>query len=311
MFYTGQILTLGTAVMAREKIYQEEEFPSPFIRLWQAFRQTPVAMLGFCCSIFLIILAVFSPILTPYSAIESHLDMLLLPPAWDNEGNISFLLGTDELGRDMLSRLMSGASLTFGLSFVVVMISLVVGGIIGSLSALTTGFKASFLNHFLDVILSIPSLLLAIIIVAILGPGLSNTLWAIVIVLIPQFIHTTRNAVKEELEKDYVLASRLDGAGSLRILSYSVFPNILEKIISQATLAQSAAILDIAALGFLGLGAPIPLPEWGAMLKSGIDLFYIAPWAVYLPGLAILFAVVATNLVGEGIRHSLKLNKES
>ena len=105
--------------MAREKIYQEEEFPSPFFQLWQIFRQTPVAMVGFFCSIFLIILALFSPILTPYSAIESNLDMLLLPPAWDENGNVSFLLGTDDLGRDMLSRLMSGASLTFGLSFVV------------------------------------------------------------------------------------------------------------------------------------------------------------------------------------------------
>jgi len=297
--------------MAREKIYQEEEFPSPFLQLWQIFRKTPVAMVGFGCSIFLIILALFSPVLTPHSAIESNLNMLLLPPAWDDNGNISFLLGTDDLGRDMLSRLMSGASLTFGLSFVVVMIALIIGVFLGSLSALTTGLKASFLNHFLDVVLSIPSLLLAIIIVAILGPGLSNTLWAIVMVLIPQFIHITRNAVKEEFSKDYVLASRLDGASSLRVLRYSVFPNIVEKIISQATLAQSAAILDIAALGFLGLGAPFPLPEWGAMLKGGIDLFYIAPWAVYLPGLAILFSVVATNLVGEGIRHALKMHKES
>ncbi|WP_281558524.1 ABC transporter permease subunit [Thalassomonas sp. RHCl1] len=297
--------------MARHKIYQEEEFPSPFIQLWLIFRQSPVVMIGFGSFLFLTVLAVFSPLLTPYSPVESHLNSLLLPPAWDDAGDISYLLGTDNLGRDMLSRLMHGTSLTFGLSFIVVIISLVIGVIIGSLSALTKGIKSSFLNHFLDVILSIPSLLLAIVIVAILGPGLDNTLWAIVMVLIPQFVHITRNAVKEELTKDYVLASRLDGAGSLRILSYSVFPNIIEKIVSQATLAQSAAILDIAALGFLGLGAPIPLPEWGAMLSNGIDLFYIAPWTVYLPGLAILFAVVATNLVGEGMRHAIRQRKES
>lgn len=297
--------------MARHKIYQEEEFPSPFIQLWLIFRKSPVVMIGFGSFLFLTVLAVFSPLLTPYSPVESHLNSLLLPPAWDDAGDVSYLLGTDNLGRDMLSRLMHGTSLTFGLSFIVVIISLVIGVIIGSLSALTKGIKSSFLNHFLDVILSIPSLLLAIVIVAILGPGLDNTLWAIVMVLIPQFVHITRNAVKEELTKDYVLASRLDGAGSLRILSYSVFPNIIEKIVSQATLAQSAAILDIAALGFLGLGAPIPLPEWGAMLSNGIDLFYIAPWTVYLPGLAILFAVVATNLVGEGMRHAIRQRKES
>jgi cationic peptide transport system permease protein len=296
--------------MAREKIYQEEEFPSPLLQLWFNFRQKPIVMFGFGCLLFLITLAIFAPILTPYSSIQNHLGNLLLPPAWHPDGNVSFLLGTDKLGRDMLSRLMYGASFTFGLSFVVVIISSVIGVVIGSLSALTTGIKSSFLNHFLDVVLSIPSLLLAIVIVAILGPGLSNTVWAIVIVLIPQFIHVTRNEVKQEFTKDYVLASRLDGASSLRILRYSIFPNIIEKIIGQATLAQSAAILDIAALGFLGLGAPIPLPEWGAMLSDGIDLFYIAPWTVYLPGLAILFSVIATNLVGEGMRHALKLRKD-
>ncbi|NQY63414.1 MAG: ABC transporter permease subunit [Alteromonadaceae bacterium] len=297
--------------MARNRIYQEEEFPSPLVQLWHNFRQNKVVMFGFGSFVFLFLLAIFSPILTPYSSIQNNLDHLLVPPAWDVNGDVSFLLGTDNLGRDMLSRLMHGASLTFGLSFVVVIISMLLGVIIGSLSALTTGIKSVFLNHFLDVILSIPSLLLAIVIVAILGTGLGNTLWAIVLVLIPQFIHITKNAVKEEFSKDYVLASRLDGAGSFRILSYSIFPNIIEKIIRQATLAQSAAILDIAALGFLGLGAPIPLPEWGAMLSNGLDLFYIAPWTVYLPGLAILFSVVATNLVGEGMRHALKQSKES
>lgn len=297
--------------MARDKIYQEEEFPTPLAQFWGIFRKTPVVMIGLGSFILLTVLAIFSPLLTPFSPIENNIDMALLPPAWDDKGNISYLLGTDDLGRDMLSRLMHGTTLTFGLSFIVVIVASVVGMVIGSLSALTRGIKSSFLNHFLDVILSIPSLLLAIIIVAILGPGLTNTLWAIVMVLIPQFIHITRTAVKEELKKDYVLASRLDGASPIRLLYYSIFPNIVEKIVSQATLAQSAAILDIAALGFLGLGAPIPLPEWGAMVSSGVDLFYIAPWTVYFPGLAILVAVISTNLLGEGIRHAIKLRKES
>jgi len=296
--------------MARENIYQEEEFPSPLLQLWYNFKEKPITMLAFWSFLALVVLAIFAPIITPFSSSQSHLDSILLPPAWNNAGDVSFLLGTDKLGRDMLSMLMHGASFTFGLSFIIVIISAAIGVIIGSLSALTSGLKSSFLNHFLDVILSIPSLLLAIVIVAILGTGLSNTVLAIIIVLIPQFIHITRNEVKNEFSKDYVLASKLDGASSLRILQYSIFPNIIERIITHATLAQSAAILDIAALGFLGLGAPTYIPEWGAMLSSGIDLFYIAPWTVYFPGLAILFAVIATNLVGEGLRHALKVRKE-
>ena len=297
--------------MARENIYLEEEFPSPLLRLWYHFKEKPLIMLAFSTFLALVLLAVFAPFITPFSSSQNHLNNLLLPPAWSDDGNVSFLLGTDKLGRDMLSRLMHGASFTFGLSFIIVIISAVIGVVIGSLSALTSGIKSSFLNHFLDVILSIPSLLFAIVIVAILGTGLSNMVFAIIIVLIPQFIHITRNEVKKEFSKDYVLVSKLDGASSLRILRYSIFPNIIEKIIGQATLAQSAAILDIAALGFLGLGAPIPLPEWGAMLSNGIDLFYVAPWTVYFPGLAILFAVIVTNLVGEGLRHALKARKES
>lgn len=297
--------------MRRDKIYQEEEFPSPLLNFWHHFKQPPVVMIGFGCFVFLILLAIFSHFLSPHSSIENHLNLRLLPPAWDSEGNISYLLGTDNLGRDMLSRLMHGASLNFGLSFIIVVISLIIGTLIGAISALTRGIKSSILNHLLDAILSIPSLLLAIIIIAILGTGLNNMIGAIVLVLIPQFIHVVRSAVKKEFEKEYVLASRLDGASSLQILFYSVFPNIIDKLIIQATLAQSAAVLDIAALGFLGLGAPDPLPEWGAMLSGGVDLFYIAPWTVYLPGLAILFTVVSINLVGEGIRHAIKTSKES
>ena len=257
--------------MAREKIYQEEEFPSPLLQLWHNFRQNPVVMIGFGSFIFLVVLAIFSPILTPYSAVENHLDKLLLPPAWNDKGDVSFLLGTDNLGRDVLSRLMHGASLTFGLSFIVVLISTVIGVVIGSVSALTKGVKSSFLNHFLDVVLSIPSLLLAIVIVAILGPGLENTLWAIVMVLIPQFIHVTRNAVKEEFTKDYVLASRLDGANSFRILSYSIFPNIIERIISQATLAYGYGV----SMTPLQLAARSNSPETAsALLAAGVAVMW-------------------------------------
>ncbi|TKB44695.1 ABC transporter permease subunit [Thalassotalea mangrovi] len=297
--------------MPRDKIYIEEEFPSPILQLWLTFKRTPVAIWALFCYVLLVLLAIFGSFITPHSAMENNLDMLLTPPAWNADGDISYLLGTDDLGRDMLSRLIQGTSLTFGLSILVVVCALIIGVLIGSVSALTRGVKASLLTHFLDVVLSMPSLLLAIIIVAILGPGLTNVLWAIGLVLIPQFIHITRNAIKEEQQKGYVLIPILDGASELRVLVTSIYPNIIDKIIIQATLAQSAAILDIAALGFLGLGAPVALPEWGSMLANSLDLFYIAPWTSYLPGLAILIAVIVTNLVGEGLRHSLKLQKEN
>ncbi|QBY05303.1 ABC transporter permease subunit [Thalassotalea sp. HSM 43] len=297
--------------MARNHIYLEEEFPSPIKQLWLTFKSTPVAIIGFGVYAFLAALALVGNFIAPHDALENNLDKLLLPPAWSENGDLAHLLGTDDLGRDMLSRLINGASLTFGLSFLVVLFAMSVGVIIGSFSAITRGVKSSFLTHFLDVILSIPSLLLAIIIVAILGPGLENVLWAIALVSIPQFVHVTRNAIKEEQTKDYVLIPILDGASEIRVLITSIYPNIIDKIIIQATLAQSAAILEIAALGFLGLGAPIPMPEWGSMLANSLDLFYIAPWTTYLPGLAILTTVMATNLVGEGLRHSLKIQKES
>ncbi|WP_371377226.1 ABC transporter permease subunit [Thalassotalea aquiviva] len=296
--------------MSREHIYLEEEYPSPIKQLWSTFKNSPIIFTSFCCYVALLLLAVFGPFITPHPSLEIS-EFLLLPPAWDATGNISYLLGTDDLGRDMLSRLIHGTSFTFGLSFVVVIFAMLIGVVIGSFSALTRGVKSSFLTHFLDVVLSIPSLLLAIIVVAILGKGLENILWAIALVLIPQFVHITRNAIKEEQEKSYVLIPILDGASELRVLITAIYPNIIDKIIIQATLAQSAAILDIAALGFLGLGAPIPLPEWGAMLASSLDLFYIAPWTTYLPGLAILVTVLVTNVLGEGLRHSLKLQKDN
>ncbi|MDN3653167.1 ABC transporter permease subunit [Thalassotalea ponticola] len=297
--------------MAANNIYLEQEFPSPIKQLWLTFRSSPIAIVAFSVYVLLAFLALVGNFITPHDVLENNLDKLLLPPAWSSDGDISHLLGTDDLGRDMLSRLISGTSLTFGLSFVVVFIAMTVGVLIGSFSAITRGVKASFLTHFLDVILSIPSLLLAIIIVAILGPGLSNVLWALALVSIPQFVHVTRNAIKQEQKKDYVLIPILDGASEVRVLITSIFPNIVDKLIIQATLAQSAAILDIAALGFLGLGAPIPMPEWGSMLATSLDLFYLAPWTTYLPGLAILVTVMATNLVGEGFRHALKIQKES
>lgn len=292
--------------MARIKIYQEEKVPGPLQELWRLLKANHIALVGLGCFSFLVLLTLFAPILSPYSPVEQHADALLLPPAWDDAGDSRFLLGTDDLGRDMLSRLMHGTTLTFGMSLLVVAAAMPIGVAIGAFAGLTKGVKSSILNHILDTVMSIPSLLLAIIIVAILGPGINNTLWAIGVVLIPQFIHAVRNAVREELKKDYVVASRLDGANNVQVLRYSVFPNIVDVIVVQTTLAFSVAILDIAALGFLNLGAQQPSPEWGAMLSGGLEFIYNASWNVTLPGFAIFFAVLSTNLVGDGLRAALR-----
>jgi len=191
------------------------------------------------------------------------------------------------------------------MALLIVVTALFTGFIIGSLSGMMRGLKSSILGHLLDALLSIPSLLMAILVVAVMGPGLENVFWAVGIALTPQFVRSIHQSVHEELQKEYVTAARLDGANSMQIFWYVIMPNVWEVVIIQTTLAISAAILDIAALGFLSLGAQAPSPEWGAMVAQGMDNLLTAPWAVTIPGLAILFSVLSINLVGDGLRSAL------
>jgi cationic peptide transport system permease protein len=204
---------------------------------------------------------------------------------------------------------MRGATYTFGLSIVAALLTTLMGVVLGTLAGCSQGFKSSLLNHLLDITLAIPSLLLAIIIIAILGPGLFNTVWAIIFALLPQYIHSIRNLVVEELNKDYISAFRLDGASRWQLIMRGVLPNIYEHIVVIFTLALSTAILDIAALGFLKLGAQPPTTEWGAMLAENLGLIYLAPWTVGLPGALLFLSVLATNLVGDGLRDALQARK--
>jgi cationic peptide transport system permease protein len=163
----------------------------------------------------------------------------------------------------------------------------------------------------LDLALTIPSLLLAIIIVAITGPGLMNTTWAIMLALLPQFVHGIRNAIDEELKQDYVIAYRLDGANDWDVFSRLILPNIWEKLTIMVTMGISTAIMDIAALGFLGFGAQAPLSEWGAMISDSLDLIYLAPSSVAIPGLLIFSAVLSVNLVGDGLKTAILKRRQS
>jgi cationic peptide transport system permease protein len=224
---------------------------------------------------------------------------------------VKYPLGTDDLGRDLISRLMRGSSYTFGLAILAVIGALAGGLVLGALAGMSKGFKSSTFNHLLDLALTIPSLLLAIVIVAILGPGLANTIWAIMLALLPQFVHGVRNAIQDQLKQDYVVAYRLDGANSWQILFSVILPNVWEQLILLSTMALSTAILDIAALGFLGLGAQSPTAEWGSMIADSLDSIYLAPWTVALPGLLIFIAVLSVNLVGDGLRVAMKKRREN
>lgn len=290
---------------SRANIYPELRVRSPLEQAWELFRQNTLAMIGLWGLGFLSLLTLLGPWLAPYPPHEQFSQALLLPPSWADDGNIDFFLGTDDLGRDILSRLVMGARLTVGNGVLVVLVALLVGGCIGILGGMSKGLKSSILNHLLDTLLSIPSLLLAIIFVAILGPGLFNTLLAITLALTPQFIRATYNAVSDEMQKEYITALRLDGANRWRILRFGVLPNLSDTIVSQTTRGLSSAILDITAVGFLGLGAQPPRPEWGAMLSDAMELVYLAPWTVTLPGLAILLSVLVINMVGEGLRQAI------
>tara|TARA_R110000744_G_scaffold25455_9_gene63121 strand:- start:1476 stop:2369 length:894 start_codon:yes stop_codon:yes gene_type:complete len=292
--------------MPRLNLYQEEYYPSPIQNTWKEFKENHAAVLSLYCVIFFIFIMIFGPFLAPYDPLQQNIDLLLVPPAWDNNGDISYLFGTDGLGRDMLSRIIYGCRMTFGISLVLVIISMLIGVALGAMAGMSKGLRSSVVNHLLDSIMAIPTLLIAIIIIAIVGTGLVNSMWAISLALIPQFIHQTRDIVRQKMKKEYVLAAQLDGAGKVHIFFSSILPNMAEMLVVQVTLSLSVAILDISALGFLNLGAQAPSPELGALLSEGLTTAYVAPWNIAIPGGAIFFMMMSINLVGDGLRSALR-----
>ena len=232
-------------------------------------------------------------------------DAFLAPPFWAEGGSTRFLLGTDDLGRDILSRIIFGARVSLSIGFLVVTLALAAGVALGLIAGFFRGVVETAIMRAMDVMLALPSLLLAIVIVAILGPSLLNAAMAVVIVQLPHFVRLTRAAVITEMSRDYVTASRVSGAGAFRLMLITVLPNCLAPVIVQATLGFSTAVLDLAALGFLGMGAQPPTPEWGTMLANALQFVQRAWWVVTFPGLAILITVLAFNLLGDGLRDAL------
>ena len=278
---------------------------SPRQLFWRRFRGDRVAMVSAGFIILLILIAIFAPLLAPHSPDDQFRDFFLTPPAWQEGGNNQFLLGTDAVGRDILSRLIYGSRFSLAIGFVVVTTALISGVILGLLAGYFRGVVDVVIMRVMDVILAFPSLLLALVLVAILGPSLTNAMIAIAIVLQPHFARLTRAAVMGEKNREYVISARVAGAGHLRLMLVTILPNCLAPLIVQATLSFSNAILEAAALGFLGMGAQPPTPEWGTMLAEAREFILRAWWVVTLPGLAILITVFAINLMGDGLRDAL------
>src|SRR5438552_10432880 len=283
----------------------ETPAPGPLREFWNAYAQSRGALIGLALIVLLILLAIFADVVSPHPPNEQYREFTLTPPAWDAGGNTRFLLGTDPVGRDMLSRLIHGTRLSLLIGLISVAISLSAGTILGMIAGYVRGLTETVIMRLMDVMLSLPSLLLAIAVVAILGPGLINAMYAIAIVLLPHYVRLARAAVIAEAGREYVASSRIAGAGPLRLMFNTILPNCTAPLIVQATLGFSSAILDAAALGFLGLGAQPPTPEWGSMLAGALEFIQRASWVVTFPGLAILITVLAFNLMGDGLRDAL------
>ncbi len=272
---------------------------------WANFSRNRGAVAAGAIVLILVLVAIFAPLIAPHSPIEQYRDNVKIPPAWLDGGNWRFILGTDEAGRDILSRLMYGARLSFWIGFVSVVLALIPGIVLGLCAAFFQKWADTPIMRIMDVLLALPSLLLAVAVVAIIGPGLVNTMLAIAIVALPGYVRLTRASALGELQREYVTASRVAGAGTIRLMFSQVLPNCGAPLIVQATLGFSSAILDAAALGFLGLGVQPPSAEWGAMLASARDYIESAWWIVTMPGLSILISVLAINLLGDGLRDAL------
>jgi peptide/nickel transport system permease protein len=269
----------------------------------RTFFSNRLAVFGTAIMSVFILMAIFAPLIAPYDPLQQNLLDKFAPPSREH------LLGQDELGRDILSRIIYGAriSLTAGLASVAIATG--IGTIIGVVSGYFGRWPDSLLMRLMDVLLAFPSILLAIVIVSVLGPSLTNAMLAIGIVFIPQIARVVRSAVISVRERDYIEAERALGAGDAQIVFSGVLPNSMAPLIVQSTLTLATAILDVAALSFLGLGARAPTPEWGAMLtdafRSGFGVFVEGQHAIIFPGVAIALCVLSVNFIGDGLRDAL------
>lgn len=258
----------------------------------------------------LLIIAIFAPLIAPYSPIQRQLDTTRREPPCIHllgcpQERSQHLMGIDSVSRDLFSRIIYGSRLSLQIGFATITFAILIGGLIGALAAYTGGWVDNLLMRSMDVLMAFPALLLAIAIVTVMGPGLINALLAIGIVSIPRYARLVRGTVLSVREMDYVQASRALGGSDMHLLFSRILPNAITPLIVQGTLGIATAILDAAALSFLGLGAEKPTPEWGLMLGEEKNSVFNAPHLVFFPGLAIMLTVLAFNLLGDGMRDAL------
>ncbi len=278
---------------------EETEAVSPWRDGWKQLRKNRLAIIGFAIILFFILVAIFAPLFTSYSYDQQNLADRLHPPSKE------YLLGADHLGRDIFTRIAYGARVSLQVGFFAVTGALVFGSLLGILAGYFGRWIDMLISRIFDIMLAFPSILLAIAIVAILGPSLENALLAIAVVNIPIFGRLVRSRVISLREEEFIMAAKAQGMKSGRVILHHILPNSVAPIIVQATLSFGTAILEAAALGFLGLGAQPPTPEWGQMLADSREFIQLAPWTMLAPGLSIMLVVLGFNLIGDGLRDAL------
>ena len=287
---------------AEDTILEEPEHF--FKEFWDYFKKNRGAVAGLFLILFFSIVALLAAFIAPKDPSILHSSALRLPPIWSG-GTSDFLFGTDDVGRDILSRLIHGSQISMTIGFFVVLISMSFGTFLGLVSGYYGGWIDRLIMRGVDILMAFPSILLAIVVVSVMGPGIKNAIVAVAIVAIPSFTRIVRASVLAEKQKQYVQASKTFGASSFRIMFSQILPNCMAPLIVQATLGFSDGILNAAALGFLGLGAQPPTAEWGTMLADARPFIESSPWMVTLPGICILVVVLGFNLFGDGLRDAL------
>jgi ABC-type dipeptide/oligopeptide/nickel transport system permease subunit len=277
---------------------------SPFRESLRYLKKNKSAMIGLGLIVFFVIIAIFAQFISPYSPISQNLPNNLQPGIW--AGNKTNLLGTDEFGRDLLSRIIYGSRISLTVGLIAVVIGVIIGGGGGIIAGFLGGRIDNLIMRIVDIMFSLPSILLAIVIVAILGRGLSKAMIAIGITYSPQIARIMRSEALLVRNTEYIEAARAIGNSNFRTMFIHVLPNVTSTIIVYGTLSIGSAILDAAALGFLGLGAQPPAAEWGAMLAGSIHSITGGYWWVEtFPGIAIVLSVLGFNLLGDGLRDAI------